>query len=238
MKNLFFCAHRGLSALIPENTLPAFAAAYSLGADEIEFDVRLTRDGQLIVSHDPKLERISDGTGLVSDFTLAELRELNIGAKQGWQVGFCTPEEVFEQLAGKLRFNIHLKEHGEEGYLVRGLVALAEKYDAKKSIYFAASPAELEYISAYAPGIERAAIQLKKDTMPIYDMATYYGCSRVQFWHGLFDKALIDQMHKAGISCNVYFADTTEGYELYSQMGIDTILTNRMDLAKRYQDAK
>ena len=73
-----FCAHRGVSALMPENTLPAFAAALSLGADEIEFDVRLTKDSQLIISHDGTLERISDGTGNLSDYTLEELRKLNI----------------------------------------------------------------------------------------------------------------------------------------------------------------
>ena len=114
-----FCAHRGLSALTPENTLPAFSAALALGADEIEFDVRLTKDAQLIVSHDNTLERISDGSGKLRDHTLSELRGLNIGIKHGWQVGFCTPEEVFSLLANKIRFNIHLKEHGEEGYLMQ-----------------------------------------------------------------------------------------------------------------------
>ena len=116
MKNKKFCAHRGLSALMPENTLPAFAAALALGADEIEFDIRLTKDAQLIVSHDRTLERISDGEGVLEDFTLAQLKQLNIGIKRGWEVPFCTAEEAFAALAGKLTFNIHLKEHGEEVY--------------------------------------------------------------------------------------------------------------------------
>ena len=85
-----FCAHRGLSALMPENTLPAFAAALAFGAQEIEFDVRLTKDYQLIVSHDGTLERISDGCGQLCDYTLADLKKLNIGIKHGWQVSFCT----------------------------------------------------------------------------------------------------------------------------------------------------
>ena len=69
-----FCAHRGVSALMPENTLPAFAAALALGADEVEFDARLTKDLQLIVSHDGTLNRISNGEGQLSDFTLEELK--------------------------------------------------------------------------------------------------------------------------------------------------------------------
>ena len=114
MREKKFCAHRGLSALTPENTLPAFAAALALGADEIEFDVRLTKDNRLVVSHDNTLERISDGEGKLCDHTLEELKKLNIGVKEGWTVPFCTPEEVFEQFANKMTFNIHLKEHGEE----------------------------------------------------------------------------------------------------------------------------
>lgn len=230
-----FCAHRGLSALMPENTLPAFAAAYALGADEIEFDIRLTKDGRLIVSHDDSLERISDGTGCLRDFTLKELKELNAGAKKGWVVPFCTAEEVFQQLAGKLVFNIHLKEHGEDGYLIREIVKLAEKYQACDSIYFAGSPGELEWMQRIAPAIHRTAIQLPRDTVGIFDMARTYGCSGVQFWLDMFDEPLIQKMHDNGIRCNLYYADTLENYDRYFAMGIDTLLTNRMDLAAHYR---
>ena len=61
MKNGRFCAHRGVSALMPENTLPAFAAALALGADEIEFDVRMTKDGKMVVSHDGTLCSVAVG---------------------------------------------------------------------------------------------------------------------------------------------------------------------------------
>ena len=128
MNNKKFCAHRGLSGRMPENTLPAFAAAYALGADEIELDIRLTRDEKLIVSHDNTLERISNGTGKLCDHTLDELLQLNIGVKHDWVVPFCTAEDVFRLLGGKIVFNMHLKEHGEEGYLIRELVKLADYF--------------------------------------------------------------------------------------------------------------
>lgn len=235
MNNLF-CAHRGVSALMPENTLPAFAAALALGADEIEFDVRMTRDGKMVVSHDGTLERISDGKGNVSDHTLAELRQLNIGLKHGWQTPFCTPEEVFEQLANRLTFNIHIKEHGEDGALVKGLAELAHKYDCENRIYIAASPEQLAWAQRIAPHIRRCAIQLPRDTMPIREMALMYECSRVQFWLGMFDQALIDQLHQEAILCNLYFADTYEDYDKYLNMGIDCLLTNRMDLAANWRN--
>lgn len=230
-----FCAHRGLSALMPENTLPAFSAAWSLGADEIEFDVRLTKDEQMVVSHDGTLERISDGIGMLKDFTLQQLRECNIGAKHGWTVSFCTPEEVFEQLANRIIFNIHLKEHGEDGLLIRKLAELVKKYDAYKTVYFAASPDELAWMQKIAPEVQRAAIQLPRDQIGIFEMAERYACSRVQFWNGMFDEALIDKMHQRGITCNLYYADTAEDYQKYFAMGIDTLLTNRMDLAAKYK---
>ena len=235
MNNKKFCAHRGLSGRMPENTLPAFEAAYAMGADEIELDIRLTRDEKLIVSHDNTLERISDGTGKLCDHTLDELLKLNIGIKHDWVVPFCTAEDVFKLLGGKIVFNMHLKEHGEEGYLIRELVKLAEKYDATQSVYFAGSPGELEWMQRVAPQIERTAIQLRKDTIGIYDMAKTYDCTRVQFWLGMFDKELIDKLHGEGISCNLYFADTYEDYAKYFDMGIDTLLTNRMDLAADYR---
>lgn len=230
-----FCAHRGVSALMPENTLPAFAAALALGADEIEFDIRLTKDNQLIVSHDPNLARVAGTEGDVSDFTLDELKQLNVGGKHGWTIGFCTPEEVFAQFANKLTFNIHLKQHGEDGYIIRELLRLTEKYDAFGSVYLAGSPAELEWMERVAPQIPRTAIQLPKDTIGIVEMAEKYHCSGVQFWLGMFDEETIRELHEKNICCNLFYADTFDDYKKYFDMGIDTLLTNRMDLAAAYR---
>jgi len=65
-------------------------------------------------------------------------------------------------------------------------------------------------------------------------MAKKYHCAGVQFRYGLFDVDLIRRCHEANLFCNVFFADTEEGYKNYFDMGIDTILTNRMDLAAFY----
>ncbi len=230
-----YCAHRGVSALMPENTLPAFAAALSLGADEIEFDVRLTKDNKLIVCHDPNLERISNGSGDISDYTLDELKTLNVGGNHGWHVGFCTPEEVFSQFANRITFNIHLKQHGEDGFIIRELLKLTEKYNAFDSVYFAGSPDELEWMQRVAPDIKRVAIQLQDDTIGIHEMAKKYHCSGVQFWLGMFDEQLIRALHQDGIWCNLFFADSMDDYKKYFDMGIDTLLTNRMDLAAEYK---
>ena len=73
--------HRGAMGYRPENTLVSYAHALELGADWIELDVHLTKDGQLAVLHDEKVDRTTNGTGLVKDHTMAELKQLDAGAK-------------------------------------------------------------------------------------------------------------------------------------------------------------
>lgn len=236
MKNLF-CAHRGVSALMPENTLPAFAAGLALGADEIEFDVRLTKDNKMIVSHDDNLERISNGKGKLCESTLDELLALNIGVHNGWDVPFNTPEEVFEQLAGKITFNIHVKEHGEDGYLIKEIAKLIEKYDAHKTCYFAAVPDELAWMLKVAPEISRTAIQ-HPEAPDAVSMAREYKCDRVQLWRGMFTQSDVDTLLSEGVSCNIFWGDNDKEYDEFFGMGINCILTNRMDLAAKYKKEK
>ena len=74
-------AHRGFSAIAPENTLPAFKKAVEAGADGIECDIHLTRDGRFVVCHDGKIDRTSDGSGEISQMTLEELRKHDFGVR-------------------------------------------------------------------------------------------------------------------------------------------------------------
>ncbi len=76
-------AHRGGAALQPENSLLAFRTALGLGADLIESDVHLTADGEVVVLHDPTLERTTTGTGRVADARLADLRAIRLRTRDG-----------------------------------------------------------------------------------------------------------------------------------------------------------
>ena len=78
-------AHRGASAYAPENTLPAFRRAIEFGADGIECDIHLTTDGQYVVCHDNEIDRTSNGSGLIPDMTLEQLRQYDFGCKCGSQ---------------------------------------------------------------------------------------------------------------------------------------------------------
>ena len=82
-KNVYVAAHRGFSEKYPENTMPAFRAAIELGVDQIETDVRITKDGELVLIHDAYVDRTSNGKGVVHDMTYAELLELDFGSWKG-----------------------------------------------------------------------------------------------------------------------------------------------------------
>ena len=109
MKPLIY-AHRGASAYAPENTMAAFYEAEKRGADGIELDVQMTKDGVLVVLHDEDVARTSNGRGLAREMTLSQLRELDFGSWFGpawagekiptlWQV-LAAPEYRTEDLLG------------------------------------------------------------------------------------------------------------------------------------------
>ena len=106
-------AHRGASTIAPENTLTAFRKALEAGADGLEFDVQLSKDGVPVVIHDEKLDRTTSGSGLVKDYTLTELQTFDAGSWYSSEfTGLAIPtlDQLFDEfLVSDLLFNIELK---------------------------------------------------------------------------------------------------------------------------------
>ena len=102
--NIYVAAHRGFRSEYPENTLIAFKAALELGVDQLETDVRVTKDGELILIHDATLDRTTNGTGRVIDHTFEEIRALDAGSHK---------DEKFkgEQVPTLLEFMELVKDH-------------------------------------------------------------------------------------------------------------------------------
>ncbi|MFD9304337.1 glycerophosphodiester phosphodiesterase [Streptomyces sp. NPDC060048] len=95
--------HRGVMGVEPENTLRSFVRAERSGMDVLALDLRLSKDGALVVLHDAEVDRTTDGSGAVADLTLAELRGLDAG--EGQQVPLL--EEVLDAVAAPLRVQVH-----------------------------------------------------------------------------------------------------------------------------------
>ena len=226
------CAHRGSCTVAPENTMPAFGAAVAMGAEEIEFDLWASSDGELVTAHDNRLERVSDGSGEVCDHTLAELKAMDFGCRFGdayKELRIPTLEEILKKLAGRVIMNIHVKiwDSRKPDLMIEKIAALIEKYDCERHVYFMSTNTEallkmrkrLPYAS-YCQGAGKG-----NDAM--IDAAIEHGFDKVQIveWYP-YDKAMIDRCHEHGIICN--FCDTvdpTVARELFN-MGIDCVLTD------------
>ena len=116
-KRPWVVAHRGYRAKYPENTLAAFEAAISVEADMIELDVCLTRDRVPVVIHDKALDRTTDGKGLVSEHTLAEIQKLDTGSwfnAEFKEESIPTLEEVMLKIRGRITVNIEIKPESFE----------------------------------------------------------------------------------------------------------------------------
>lgn len=115
--NIKVSGHRGAKALYPENTMSSFEKAITLGVDGLEMDLNLTRDGKLAVIHDETIDRTTDGKGLVSDYTMAELKGFNAGrALDGHGVHRIPEFEEFLELVEStdLLLNVEIKQNSPE----------------------------------------------------------------------------------------------------------------------------
>src|SRR2546428_12568771 len=102
-------AHRGASVAEAENTLAAFEAALAAGAEAIEFDVRLTSDGVPVVMHDARVDRTTDGHGVVRTMTIADIKRLRIATSDGGRAEVPTLVEALSLLTGRATVDIEIK---------------------------------------------------------------------------------------------------------------------------------
>lgn len=104
--------HRGAMDFAPQNTLPAFRMAVDQGADGVELDVQLTKDGVLVVFHDARVDALTDGRGALADLTYTQVKALDAGVRFGrsWRgTRIPTLEEVLTALPGNFEVNVEMK---------------------------------------------------------------------------------------------------------------------------------
>jgi len=226
------CAHRGFNTVTPENTLPAYGAAVAMGAPEIELDLWRTKDGVLVSSHDPTLERTSNGQGKIWDYTYEELMQLDFGVKRGEAFSglrIARFEDILQKFACHTIMNIHVKiwDMEFEESMLPEIVALIRKYDCAKWCYFmTVSDKRLIEAKAYAPDIAICVGHDENRPWAIVDRAIAIGAQKVQLYRPFFNRGMVEKAHAHGIICNVFFADTPEDAREYLDMGIDCLLSN------------
>lgn len=232
-------AHRGFCTAAPENSMAAFGAAVAMGAEEIEFDLWPTKDGEIVAIHDRKLDEASNGSGYVSEHTYEELLKLDFGIKYGKSfkgLRIATFEEILRKFSGQVIMNIHVKPltYDDTPYpeqIIKKLLKLIQKYGAEQHVYFMLeADVQIQQFKKYAPEIPICVGHLDSSPWETVDRAIMYGCKKVQLHKCYMNHELIEKAHKQGIRCNVFWSDDPEETEYFLNLGIDTILTNEYQL--------
>lgn len=238
-------AHRGASAYRPENTLGAFSLAAAQGADGVELDVQLTKDGELVVIHDETIDRVSSGKGYVKDYTLKELKGFRFNRNHPecgdeGSLRIPTLREVYELLRPLgMTVNVELKTGivQYEGIEEKALALAAEMEMEDRVIYS----------SFYHPSL----LEIKKRkpdalTGLLYSDgwidAASYGRDTVMadalhpaLYH-MQDEGLMEEARFHGLKVHVWTVNEESHMEMLMKMGVDAIITNHPDVCRKVVD--
>lgn len=211
--------HRGASGLAPENTLASFARAVALGVDGVELDVRLTSDGEVVVLHDERLERTTNGAGLVCETPYRALRRLDAGG--GEKVP--TLGEVFDLVPPHIAVNVELKAAGTALAVVDLLAQtrhplLVSSFDHVELARFHSAMPQV----ACAP----LAARWRKGLVAVAGSLDA-GC--INLAERIATPRRLASIAEGGFGCLVYTVDNAVGAERLRAMGAAGVFTNRPD---------
>ncbi len=228
----YACAHRGDNHCAPENTLPAFALAIAKGAHQLEFDLRVTKDEQVIVIHDETVDRTTDGTGKTTDLTLEEIKTLDAGSWKGAEFAgtrLPTFAELLEIVPPGPVLNVQLYLEPRYVPLVMAEMKRQGKVD---QCFLACNRAHIEAARAVEPTIRWCSLDGQRGPDSDYpDRTIAAGAQFIQLW-GWADcmPRVVDRLHDHGVTVNYFGTSDAEEMRRLIGAGIDYILTDHLDL--------
>lgn len=247
LERVVVIAHRGGSALRPENTLPAFDHAVSLGVDGLECDVQLSRDGEVVVIHDPTLERTTDGRGAVADCTAGELGRIDAGAQfgadRGWPYrgqGIGIPTlRVFLRRYRDLPLVVEVK--GDQPEVADRALALIKEAGAEDRVLVASfSDTVLRHVRRVAPHMPTSASRpevrsaLIRSRFWLKPRLTGYSVLQVPLrFRGrqVLTRKYVRAAGRAGVPVHSWIVDHPEDLQTIIDWGVTGLISDRPDLA-------
>ena len=225
-------AHRGYSAVYPENTIPAFKGAIQVGADWAELDVQQTADGEVIVMHDSNLKRTTGLDKEVWQVTWDEIKDLDNGSwfdKKYQTVRIPTLEEVLKVCRGKIHLNIEIKPSGHDKDLEEQVAKLLKKYHMRDTCVVSSLKYDsLRKIKQADDSIETAYItSVSYGNFTDLEYADGYSVEST-----LLSKGFVNKAQKAGKQIYVWTVNSEERLEKVVGMGIDNVITDDPVMAK------
>jgi glycerophosphoryl diester phosphodiesterase len=232
-------AHRGFSGKYPENTLPAFEAAYSLGVDIIEFDVRETADGRLIIMHDTSVGRTTNGSGEVNELKFEELRKLNASYWQGAHnsgkrlkktvyknLQIPTFREILEFCSDK-ELGINIQVYVDSPEAIKNICSMYDEFDLyKKGFLMIATFDQAKTVKIINNKIE-ICVGEDRGNLKRHKV---FGSTIIQPSAKFVNPEFCRKITELGLWANMFYSNTSEDNEKFLSYGIQGIMTDLPDL--------
>ena len=238
-------AHRGGAALWPENSLRAFKNALALGADYLEFDVHLSRDGEVVVVHDATLDRTTTGRGAVKDKMLAELKRLRLKDRDGAVTAEPIPtlEDVVDIAAARggrllLEIKVDVGRARYPGIEERVLAVLDRHAMGPATVVMAFEADTWRRVRALRPDIRAGALYSARGLGPgasatrAIEEARAAGIGFVGLAHSLVTAEAVAQAREAGILLGAWTVNEPGAMRRLIALPIGVLITDRPDLGK------
>ncbi len=222
-------AHRGASAAAPENTMAAFRRAVEMGAECIETDLHLSRDGRLIIVHDATLNRTTSGDGLVKNYTFNELRELDAGSwfsKEFAGEKMPAIEELLD-LAGQADLSLYLEIKGGAGYGVERAVisALRGRKESKAAVVLCFDASVLDRIHQL-DRLLMTGLLFESGGEDMVKEAVRVGARQIGPRGDCVNPELVGDAHRRGLKVVTWTINEPAQMRVLAAIGVDGIMTN------------
>lgn len=228
MKKIFNWAHRGASGHAPENTLRAFQKAIEMGADGIECDLRESRDGELVVFHDPALKRLAGRRERVNALSLSELKQLDIGS---WfssafsEERIVTLAEVIEAVPAPLLLNLEIKAASPE----KVAEMIQKKKVSDRVIVSSFDHTLLGKLRSLDPVLPLAVLIDREPWAKAFRRAQRLGAVSLNLPSKRIVPEVVAQAHQKGLSVHLYTVNDPDQMAFFIEMGVDGLFTNYPD---------
>ena len=240
--NFTVIAHRGASAYFPENTMVSFEGAIALGADMVELDVQLTADGEVVVFHDERISRCTNGRGSIADYTLVELKKLDAGSwfdKKYAGARLPTLVEALELCKDKIAVNVEIKTEAVTDTISNGIeekcLRIVDKIAMRKHVIFSSfDPRAVQHLKEIDGQIPAAVLFAKKhygSQLPSEIIAAL-GADAINCSQRELSKEWLADLKQHGIPVNVYTVNDEKSMRRLLALGVDGIFTNWPDVLK------
>ncbi len=235
------CSHRGWQSEFPENTLPAFEAAVLMKAQMIEFDVRFTKDRQMVIMHDWTVDRTSNGTGHILDLSFDEVRALDFGSwKSPRFAGTKIPtlDETLAVMPRNIWLNIHL------GGAPRGIAAelaraVAEKIVADGRVdqaFVACDHIEADAIKEKYPQVKICNMERQGGGEAYISDTIARGAEFIQLAYELPAAEQVARLKEAGVKVNYFGTDDQAVMKQLFDLGVEFPLVDRLETGMNFFD--